>query len=106
MTRWPSIFIYSLTVVLQSACVGAKNRGEDMLTVVVLSISKCDATPPTLALVRKAMDEVGLEGTIEHIVIHDAEEARKYRFAGSPTVRVNGLDIDPAMRSVANFGMT
>ena len=77
-----------------------------MLKVEVLSIPKCEATPPTLALVRETMAETGLEGSIEHIVIHNAEEARRHRFVGSPSVRVNGLDIDPATRSVESFGVT
>jgi len=28
------------------------------------------------------------------------------KFLGSPTIRINGLDVDPSMRSSTNYGFT
>jgi len=34
------------------------------------------------------------------------EDAIKHRHIGSPTVQVNGLDIDPGAREINQFGIT
>jgi hypothetical protein len=39
------------------------------------------------------------------IEIHDETEAKKMRFFGSPTIRVNGLDVDPKSRARTATGM-
>jgi len=34
-----------------------------------------------------------------------AQEAAEWRFLGSPTLRLNGLDIEPAARHRADYGL-
>jgi len=97
----PVVFLAMLSVPASG-----NSEGENMLKIVVLSIPKCEATPPTIALVEEGMKELGLQGTVENIIIDNAEDANRHRFIGSPTVQINGLDIDPAMRSVERFGVT
>ena len=77
-----------------------------MISVKVLSIKNCPATPPTISLVRSTARELGIDVEVTNIVINTLEEANERRFIGSPTVRINGLDIDPSMRSVDQFGLT
>lgn len=72
----------------------------------VLSIAGCDATPATLALVREAAAELGVTVALIHTVVATAAEAHARRFIGSPTVRVDGQDIEPASRTVLHFGLT
>ncbi|MCW5935250.1 MAG: DUF2703 domain-containing protein [Fimbriimonadia bacterium] len=38
--------------------------------------------------------------------IETEEEARQNRFLGSPTIRVNGVDIDPAFSEETSFRLT
>lgn len=38
--------------------------------------------------------------------IETEEEAKQHRFPGSPTIRVNGVDIDPAFSEETSFRMT
>ncbi len=42
---------------------------------------------------------------IEEIEIKTEEEALKYKFPGSPTIRVNGVDVDPSYVDSGNYGM-
>ena len=44
----------------------------------------------------KAVDEVGVGSEIEQIEVLTDEDAERYQFPGSPTIRVDGVDVDPA----------
>ena len=50
------------------------------------------ATGDTLRLV---LAEEGLEAEIELVAVNSNEEARRLRFPGSPTIRVDGRDLFP-----------
>jgi len=56
----------------------------------------CPSTPGALAGLRAALGDVGLDPeavTVREIVGDD--EAARERFVGSPTIRIDGADIDP-----------
>jgi hypothetical protein len=78
----------------------------DTMNVKVISLEKCSATPPTIALVEEVAREMGLTITLEHRVIKTREEALAYRHIGSPTIQINGNDIDPGARQIKQFGVT
>jgi hypothetical protein len=42
------------------------------------------------------VDEVGIGSEIEKIEVLTDEDAERYQFPGSPTIRVDGVDVDPA----------
>lgn len=46
----------------------------------------------------------GLPGEISEIEVKDESTARALKFFGSPTIRVNGLDIDAGSRSIRETG--
>lgn len=77
-----------------------------MVEVKIYSLEGCGDTPPTIELLQKTAEEMDLLIELSHIKISSSEEADHYKFPGSPTVRVNGLDIEPAMPSTINFGLT
>ncbi len=49
-----------------------------------------------MELVQQALAEEGVEADIEIIRIETEQEAERYRFVGSPTIRFNGIEVDPA----------
>ncbi len=54
----------------------------------------------------EAIDEARIKDyVIEEIEIKDDEDALKYRFPGSPTIRVNGVDVDPSYVDSGNYGL-
>ncbi len=70
----------------------------------ILYTDGCPATPKTVELVRECVSELGLRVELTTIPVRTQEEAREWRFLGSPTVQVNGVDIDPAVRGSRQFG--
>ncbi len=47
-----------------------------------------------------------MEATIERIIVETDEDAKKLAFLGSPTLKVNGVDVEPSARNRTDFGMT
>lgn len=48
-------------------------------------------------MVRDLARDLGLAVALERVLVSDVETARRLRFAGSPTVRINGVDIEPGV---------
>ena len=65
----------------------------------------CASRHDTMALVAKAVGELELSANIREIVIAYPEEAARSRFLGSPSLRVNGRDIEPAANDRTDFGL-
>jgi hypothetical protein len=51
--------------------------------------------------VREVMKEEGISGRVSEVNIRDQAAARATRFLGSPSIRINGLDVEPAARAAA-----
>jgi hypothetical protein len=79
---------------------------ENPLDVVVFYNEGCPATPKTIHLVEECVSELGIHVEIRKILVKSREEAKEWRFLGSPTVQINGMDIDPAVRDARDFGFT
>ncbi|HEV2875068.1 MAG TPA: hypothetical protein VGW14_07965 [Thermoleophilaceae bacterium] len=56
----------------------------------------CPSHPETLADLRQTLAAEGIEGDVEMVEIESDEQARRERFPGSPTIRIDGEDIFPA----------
>ena len=65
----------------------------------------CPSHDEALARLRRIIAEEGVEANITVVKVETEEQAREYEFTGSPTIRVNGLDIDPPPPE-ARFGLT
>jgi hypothetical protein len=73
---------------------------------IMISLEKCSATPQTITLVKEVAREMGLSINFEHAIVKTPEDAVAHRHIGSPTVQINGLDIDPGAREIKQFGVT
>jgi mercuric ion transport protein len=76
------------------------------MRVEVLYFEGCPNHAPTVERVRAELVSRGLPKEIEEVEIHNPEEAVSLGFLGSPTVRINGLDIEPEARDLAAYGMS
>jgi hypothetical protein len=56
----------------------------------------CPSHPGAYQLLQEVMAELGLESAIERIEVLTDDDAARLEFPGSPTIRVEGVDIDPA----------
>jgi hypothetical protein len=61
----------------------------------ILSVAGCPNAEPARALVERVSRELGIASRIRLFEVTAPEEARRLRFPGSPTVRVEGRDVDP-----------
>ncbi len=66
-----------------------------LLVIEVLYFEGCPNFEPTVALARDVAAELGIAAEIREVEIRDEADAKRLHFLGSPTVRVNGVDIDP-----------
>ncbi len=64
-----------------------------MLEIQVLYIMDCPWCMETKKLVMDCIEELGVEASLEEILVDSDEKADKHNFMGSPTVRINGIDI-------------
>jgi hypothetical protein len=71
----------------------------------ILYFAGCPNHEPAVELARQVVEELGLEATIREVAVETAEEAERHRFLGSPTIRVNGQDIDPSARASDDFAL-
>jgi glutaredoxin len=63
----------------------------------VLTFAGCPHAQQALELVERIVAELELEASIRHVDVSDLEQAEAHRFLGSPTIRVNGRDIEPGI---------
>jgi hypothetical protein len=76
-----------------------------MLTVELLYFDGCPSYEALLPHVRRLLDEAGVTGDVELRRIASAEAAERERFLGSPTLRIDGRDVDPAAERRTDFGL-
>jgi hypothetical protein len=71
----------------------------------ILHFQGCPNLDPARELVERIARELHLEPSIELIDVADAEAATRLRFLGSPTVRVNGRDVEPGADGRTDFAL-
>src|SRR6266853_6136390 len=76
------------------------------MRVEVLYFEGCPNHAPTVERVRAELVSRGLPKEIEEVEIHNQAEAEAIGFVGSPSVRINGLDIEREARNLKSFGMS
>ena len=69
----------------------------------VLYFDGCPNHPPVVELVRQVVADLGVDADIEEIGVHGPDDATRLRFLGSPSVHINGIDIDPQLRDREDF---
>lgn len=61
----------------------------------ILYFDGCPNHEPARALVERVAAELRVEPVIELVEVVDADAAVELRFLGSPTIRVDGHDVEP-----------
>jgi hypothetical protein len=62
----------------------------------VLTFAGCPHGEPAVELAERVVAEMAVDAVVRRVDVSDAEAAVTQRFLGSPTIRVDGHDIDPA----------
>ena len=78
----------------------------EVMKVEVLFFNGCPNQEALLPHLRELLDANGAEETdIELVRVEDAEAAALERFLGSPTVRIDGRDVEPGAGERVDFGL-
>jgi len=59
----------------------------------LLYLMDCPWCVKTKRLLKEAIEELKLKAKVKEILINTKAKAKKYKFAGSPTIRINSKDI-------------
>jgi hypothetical protein len=71
----------------------------------VLYFEGCRNHKPSVERVRQLLREEELSAEVLEVHVSDASVAQKVGFLGSPSVRVNGLDVEAEARTAHEYGM-
>ena len=72
----------------------------------LLYFADCPHYEPTLDLLRLIASERGLELDVEMVEVRDNDDARRLRFLGSPTLQVNGVDVEATAHGRTDYGLS
>ncbi len=76
------------------------------MKVEVLYFEGCPNYPAAVARLRSVLRDEGLPEEVLEIEVNATEAAETTGFLGSPTIRVNGQDIDPTLRASRPVGFS
>jgi hypothetical protein len=72
----------------------------------ILYLEGCPNYEPARALVERIAAQLRVAPEIELVEVADPETAIELRFLGSPTVRVNGRDVEPEAEERRDFALS
>lgn len=75
-----------------------------MKKIEILYFEGCPNHKPAVELAREVVNELGIDAAILEVEIRGPEDALRLRFLGSPSILVNGVDVEPAARARSDFG--
>jgi hypothetical protein len=71
----------------------------------VLYVSNCPNHAVALERLRQILSAESFKKIVSEALVRDAAMAQLLRFPGSPTIRINGQDVEPQSREGATFGL-
>lgn len=71
----------------------------------VLYFDGCPNHKPAVERVQEGLKAEGISAHISEVHVRDQATAEEIGFMGSPSIRVNGLDVEPAARAAHEYGM-
>ena len=72
----------------------------------ILYFEGCPNYEPARALVERLARQLGIEPQIDLLEVADPDAAVALRFLGSPTVRVDGVDVEPGAKERRDFALS
>jgi len=65
----------------------------------------CGAIESTVTMVREVLRELNLAADVTEIMVERVDKAKELKFLGSPSIRVNGRDIEPGADKRQDYGL-
>jgi hypothetical protein len=74
-------------------------------TIEILYFDGCPNYEALVSRLPKLLDHTGIKAEIKLRQVESEEDARRSRFLGSPTVRVDGRDVEPGVDGRTDYGL-
>jgi hypothetical protein len=71
----------------------------------VLYVPNCPNHAVALERLSRILSAESLQAHVNEVLVNDAAMAQSLKFPGSPTIRVNGQDVEPQREKTAKFGL-
>ncbi len=71
----------------------------------VLYFEDCPNHLPTVERIKAVLREEGCSADVREVLVPNVSTAERVKFLGSPSVRVNGIDIEPGSKDRVDFGL-
>ena len=65
----------------------------------------CGAIEGTVAMVNETLRELDFAAEVSKIMVDSVEKARELRFLGSPSIRLNGHDVEAGAEQRQDYGL-
>ncbi|MBI4067328.1 DUF2703 domain-containing protein [Candidatus Gottesmanbacteria bacterium] len=72
----------------------------------LLHTADCHAWKDSLSILEETLKSKGLEVKYEVILVEKEKQAKQYKFSGSPSILVDGVDVDPMARNVKTYSVS
>src|SRR5437879_6326120 len=76
------------------------------MNIEVLYFEGCPNHLPALEMVRETLNSLGRQDEIHQVEVRTQADADTTAFVGSPSIRINGTDIEPWARTAKAFGLS
>jgi len=76
------------------------------MKVEVLYVSECPSHPAAVKLVKDVLAAQGVAADISEVLVADEKMACELQFIGSPTIRINGRDVEEESQGRRNFALS
>lgn len=72
----------------------------------LLYFEGCPNHVPARQMLRETLDSLGREDQIHQVEVRTQADAEAIRFVASPSIRINGFDIEPWAQAAKSFGLS
>src|SRR6266851_2433677 len=76
------------------------------MNIEVLYFEGCPNHLPAIEMLRETLKSLGRQDEIHQVEVHTQSDAQAMAFVGSPSIRINGADIEPWARTAKAFGLS
>jgi hypothetical protein len=75
------------------------------MTIELLYVDGCPGHEAFLPRLRELLAQAGVDAPVIQRKVESDEAAQRERFLGSPTLRIDGVDVDPGAAQRADYGI-
>jgi len=76
------------------------------MTIEILYFEGCPNHASALQVVRDVLGGLGVDAEVREVEVKGAEDASRLRFFGSPTIQIEGMDIDPTVHGRTDYSFS